>query len=73
MKIRVEPGLFEWLAWYPPESVPEWMTVKELVEAGFNIDEKYEPFVSQTDLLKNCTQENIEQFFARNGYVTRGI
>lgn len=68
LKIKVEPGLFEWLVWYP-EALPNWLTREELVAAGYNIDLEYEPFVSQNDLSE--AQETCEEFYLRSGFVTQ--
>ncbi|XP_066143355.1 ecdysteroid-phosphate phosphatase [Euwallacea fornicatus] len=67
--IKIEPGLFEWMAWYPAEYIPEWMTVPELMEAGFNIDQSYSPLISENELKEN--RENCEQFYLRSAFVTR--
>ncbi|KAH1006289.1 hypothetical protein HUJ05_007038 [Dendroctonus ponderosae] len=69
LAIKVEPGLFEWMAWYPAEHVPDWMTPSELSRAGFNIDEHYVPVVSEKELKDN--RENCEQFYLRSAFVTR--
>ncbi|NXO87306.1 UBS3A protein, partial [Sitta europaea] len=65
VKIRVEPGLFEWTKWEASRAIPDFMTVAELVEASYNIDtsyrgnfplsslvpsESYEDYVSRTAL-----------------------
>ena len=36
----MEPGLFEWLAWYQ-DAMPDFMSDKELAEAGYNIELSY--------------------------------
>lgn len=69
LKIKIEPGLFEWLVWYP-ESLPDWMSVEELIKAGYNIDENYQPFVSEKELRE--TKETCEQFYLRSAFVSRG-
>uniref|UniRef100_A0A672V5Y8 Ubiquitin associated and SH3 domain containing A n=1 Tax=Strigops habroptila TaxID=2489341 RepID=A0A672V5Y8_STRHB len=38
VKIRVEPGLFEWTKWEASRVLPNFMTVTELVEASYKID-----------------------------------
>jgi ubiquitin-associated SH3 domain-containing protein len=70
VKMRLEPGLFEWLAWYQ-NSMPEWMSAEELSEAGFNVDEKWKPFIGSDELQD--TQESREQFYTRNFFVTQCI
>ncbi|XP_066255423.1 ecdysteroid-phosphate phosphatase isoform X2 [Euwallacea similis] len=69
LPIKIEPGLFEWMAWYPAEYIPEWMTVSELTQAGFNIDQSYSPLISEKELKEN--RENCEQFYLRSAFVTR--
>uniref|UniRef100_A0A0K2TCK2 Ecdysteroid-phosphate phosphatase n=2 Tax=Lepeophtheirus salmonis TaxID=72036 RepID=A0A0K2TCK2_LEPSM len=71
LKIHIEPGLFEWLAWYQDGSMPDWMTKDELVEAGFNIDLSYKPYISEDELQD--TQESAENFYVRNCFVTQCI
>lgn len=70
LKINLEPGLFEWLVWYP-ESVPDWITPEELVEAGYNIDTTYKPAVAQSDLVD--THETCEEFYMRSAYVSKNV
>lgn len=70
MPIAIEPGLFEWLAWYP-DSVPDWMSAEELVAAGFNIQTDYEPFVTLAELKDK--RESVEQFYRRSHFLTTSI
>ncbi|KAJ8925704.1 hypothetical protein NQ315_009551 [Exocentrus adspersus] len=69
LKIKIEPGLFEWLVWYP-ESLPDWLTADELIKAGYNIDENYQPFVNEKELRE--AKETCEQFYLRSAVVSRG-
>ncbi|NXH87173.1 UBS3A protein, partial [Edolisoma coerulescens] len=41
VKIRVEPGLFEWTKWEASRAIPNFVTVAELVEASYDIDTSY--------------------------------
>ncbi|KAK4885319.1 hypothetical protein RN001_001590 [Aquatica leii] len=70
LKIKLEPGLFEWLVWYP-ESLPDWLTPEELVTANYNIDLEYKPVVPQTELME--THETCEEFYMRSAFVTQKI
>ncbi|XP_001358792.3 protein UBASH3A homolog isoform X1 [Drosophila pseudoobscura] len=63
-KIKLEPGLFEWMAWYP-SGVPDWLTKNELIEAKYNIDLEYEP-VQPSGELTASLKESTEQFYTRN-------
>ncbi|XP_034131376.1 protein UBASH3A homolog isoform X2 [Drosophila guanche] len=63
-KIKLEPGLFEWMAWYP-SGIPDWLTKSELIEAKYNIDLEYEP-VQPSGELTASLKESTEQFYTRN-------
>ncbi|XP_003823930.4 ubiquitin-associated and SH3 domain-containing protein A isoform X2 [Pan paniscus] len=41
IKIRVEPGVFEWTKWEAGKTTPTLMSLEELKEANFNIDTDY--------------------------------
>ena len=69
-KINIEPGLFEWLAWYQ-NAMPDWMTTEELIQAGYNIETKYKPYISAEELQD--TQESTDQYYTRNFFVTQCI
>lgn len=60
--IKVEPGLIEWLAWYP-NGIPIWMTSEELIKAGFNVDTDYDPIVKAKELP---LKENAAQYYERS-------
>lgn len=62
IEIKVEPGLIEWLAWYP-NGLPTWMTGDELTTAGFNIDKNYQPIIA-VDQLPG--KENAAQYYERS-------
>ncbi|KAK7083298.1 Ubiquitin-associated and SH3 domain-containing protein B [Halocaridina rubra] len=70
MPIKIEPGLFEWLAWYH-DGMPVWMTLDELVDAGFNIDKNYDPLIRKEEVKE--PHESCEQYYGRNAYVTQSI
>ncbi|KAK4297364.1 hypothetical protein Pmani_030215, partial [Petrolisthes manimaculis] len=70
MPLNIEPGLFEWLAWYD-EGMPTWMTADELTTAGYNINHRYDPLIRKEQLLD--TRESCEQFYTRNADVTQSI
>ncbi|XP_065095903.1 ecdysteroid-phosphate phosphatase isoform X2 [Ochlerotatus camptorhynchus] len=69
--IHVEPGLFEWLAWYQ-EGLPEWMSNEELVAADYNIVMDYDP-LTKVDDLKLRLQEGLEEFYQRNSAITEHL
>uniref|UniRef100_A0A1A9UX22 Ecdysteroid-phosphate phosphatase n=1 Tax=Glossina austeni TaxID=7395 RepID=A0A1A9UX22_GLOAU len=69
--IKLEPGLFEWMAWYP-EGVPDWLTKDELTEAKFTIDHDYQPFMT-ISTLNEAIKETTEDFYTRNYQVLRKI
>ena len=69
LKINIEPGLFEWLAWYQDE-MPSWMTAAELTAAGYNVEPGYKPYISSEE-LHDTVQETCGQFFIRNFFITQ--
>lgn len=70
IKMNIEPGIFEWLAWHQ-NAMPDWIGPEELLEAGYNIDCKYKPYISAEELQD--TEETSEQYFTRNFFVTQCI
>lgn len=41
LKMRVEPGLFEWTKWVSGTSLPAWIPPTELAAAHFSVDTTY--------------------------------
>lgn len=60
--MKIEPGLIEWLAWYP-NGIPVWMTSEELINAGFNVDKNYSQIIQAKDLP---LKENAAQYYERS-------
>lgn len=60
--MKIEPGLIEWLAWYP-NGIPVWMTSEELINAGFNVDKNYNQIIQTKDLP---LKENAAQYYERS-------
>ena len=61
VKIRTEPGLYEWLAWCRGK-LPQWLSRDELLAFGMNIDTKYEQFMDTSGFQLN---ESMEQYYLR--------
>uniref|UniRef100_A0A8D1D359 Ubiquitin associated and SH3 domain containing A n=1 Tax=Sus scrofa TaxID=9823 RepID=A0A8D1D359_PIG len=51
VKIRVEPGIFEWTKWEAGKTTPTLMTLEELKEANFNVSMDYRPAFPLASLL----------------------
>jgi len=68
--ITIEPGLFEWLAWYQ-DSMPTFMSPMELEEAGFRLRRDHQPVIDFSELRDR--KESSEQYYARSLYVTQCI
>uniref|UniRef100_H0VNQ5 Ubiquitin-associated and SH3 domain-containing protein A n=1 Tax=Cavia porcellus TaxID=10141 RepID=H0VNQ5_CAVPO len=51
LKIRIEPGIFEWTKWEAGRTGPNFMTQAELREAGFSVDLDYRPAFPLSSLL----------------------
>src|SRR5207245_1544334 len=58
--IKVELALFEWTGFYR-EGMPTWLSLRELKNAGFNIDEGYETFLQRDQLREFEPTENYYQ------------
>ena len=75
LPIHVEPGLFEWLAWYQ-DAMPDFMTDSELAAAGYNIQLSYKPYISAEELrdsqLNGCV-ESCEAYYTRSFFVTQCV
>ncbi|XP_040842590.1 ubiquitin-associated and SH3 domain-containing protein A isoform X1 [Ochotona curzoniae] len=62
IKIRVEPGIFEWTRWEASKTVPTLMTLEELREADFNVDTSYRPAFALSSL---APAESYEHYMDR--------
>ncbi|XP_076975094.1 ubiquitin-associated and SH3 domain-containing protein A isoform X2 [Tamandua tetradactyla] len=62
MKIRVEPGIFEWTKWEGGKIIPSVMTLAELREANFNVDPDYRPAFPLSSLTP---AESYNEYVAR--------
>ncbi|XP_061048819.1 ubiquitin-associated and SH3 domain-containing protein A isoform X1 [Eubalaena glacialis] len=51
IKIRVEPGIFEWTKWEAGKTTPTLMTLEELREADFHVSMDYRPAFPLPSLL----------------------
>ncbi|XP_060054792.1 ubiquitin-associated and SH3 domain-containing protein A [Erinaceus europaeus] len=51
LKIRVEPGIFEWTKWETGKALPTLMSPEELREAGFSVSPDYRPALALSSLL----------------------
>lgn len=71
LQMCVEPGLFEWLIWHK-NLFPKWLTLDELLEAGFNVNRSYEPIVPASTLTEDCS-ETIDQFYDRSTVLTQTV
>jgi len=66
VKIHVEPGLYELFI----GAIPDWMTPKELVNAGYNVALDYVPFISSDGLSPG---ESCDEYYNRSHLVTQGL
>lgn len=68
--IALEPGLFEWLAWYT-DAMPQFMTPKEMTEAGFRLKDDHQYFVDFSELTDR--RESAEQYYMRSHYIVQSV
>ena len=69
VQIRVEPGLFEWMAWCQ-NFVPSWMPVPDLAAAGLRVDMDYKPIYPQSQL---DLKEKVVDYYKRSSRIVRDI
>ncbi|NWR31751.1 UBS3A protein, partial [Tachuris rubrigastra] len=70
VKIRVEPGLFEWTKWEASKVIPNFMTVAELAEASYNVDTTYRGNFPLSSLVPS---ESYEDYLSRSSVVMKHI
>ncbi|NXA11367.1 UBS3A protein, partial [Sapayoa aenigma] len=70
IKIRVEPGLFEWTKWEASKVIPNFMTVAELAEASYSIDTSYRGNFPLSSLVPS---ESYEDYLSRSSVVIKQI
>uniref|UniRef100_A0A8C3KUI2 Ubiquitin-associated and SH3 domain-containing protein A n=1 Tax=Chrysolophus pictus TaxID=9089 RepID=A0A8C3KUI2_CHRPC len=70
VKIRVEPGLFEWTKWEASRVIPNFMTLTELTEASYNVDTSYRGNIPLSSLVPS---ESYEEYVSRSSAVIKEI
>ncbi|XP_052530073.1 ubiquitin-associated and SH3 domain-containing protein A [Tympanuchus pallidicinctus] len=70
VKIRMEPGLFEWTKWEASRVIPNFMTLTELTEASYNIDTSYRGIIPLSSLVPS---ESYEEYVSRSSAVIKEI
>lgn len=70
IKIRVEPGLFEWTKWVSGTSLPNWIPPTELPADNFSLDTTYRPHFPVSKLT---VSESYDTYISRSFQVTREI
>ena len=69
VSIKVEPGLFEWLSWYPPSKRPVFLTTQQLIDNGFNVDTSYEAVIPHQQLFAKET-ESLSDYYDRSHFLS---
>uniref|UniRef100_A0A8C4DXG6 Ubiquitin associated and SH3 domain containing Bb n=1 Tax=Dicentrarchus labrax TaxID=13489 RepID=A0A8C4DXG6_DICLA len=70
LKVRVEPGLFEWTKWVSGNSLPAWIPPTDLAAAHFSVDTTYRPLIP---ISKLTVSEPYENYMSRSYQVTKDI
>lgn len=60
--INIEPGLFEWLSWYPHPKRPTFMSPADLASAGYPINLSYVPLITQKEIETKENESLIEYY-----------
>lgn len=63
VRIRVEPGLFEFMAWY--DNLPAFLSNEELLAAGYPVDASYNPMVTNDQLVQDYKNETVTDSLER--------
>ena len=66
LKIKVEPALFEWMAWCR-NTLPKFMTVDELSDYGLKVDRAYNPYYSFAQF--NLYEKTDEYYYRTHSFV----
>lgn len=67
LKIRVEYGLFEWLAWCQ-KGIPKWLSIQEMSAFGLRIDTSYKPLILPD---KFNLKERVDDYYRRTAELTK--
>uniref|UniRef100_A0A8C7KTE5 Ubiquitin associated and SH3 domain containing Bb n=1 Tax=Oncorhynchus kisutch TaxID=8019 RepID=A0A8C7KTE5_ONCKI len=70
LKIRVEPGLFEWTKWVSGSSLPAWIPPTDLAASHFSVDTTYRPLIP---ICKLRVSESYDTYVSRSYQVTKDI
>ncbi|XP_072548242.1 ubiquitin associated and SH3 domain containing Bb [Salminus brasiliensis] len=70
LRIRVEPGLFEWTKWVSGSSLPAWITPTDLAAANLSVDTTYRPHIA---ISKLSVSESYDTYMSRSYKVTKDI
>uniref|UniRef100_A0A4W5QBV6 Ubiquitin associated and SH3 domain containing Bb n=1 Tax=Hucho hucho TaxID=62062 RepID=A0A4W5QBV6_9TELE len=70
LKIRVEPGLFEWTKWVSGSSLPAWIPPTDLAVSHFSVDTTYRPLIP---ISKLSVSESYDTYMSRSYQVTKDI
>lgn len=70
VKIKVEPGLFEWTKWVSGTSLPAWIPPADLAAANLSVDTTYRPHIPVSKLT---VSESYDTYISRSFQVTREI
>uniref|UniRef100_A0A4W4GF65 Ubiquitin associated and SH3 domain containing Bb n=1 Tax=Electrophorus electricus TaxID=8005 RepID=A0A4W4GF65_ELEEL len=70
LRIRVEPGLFEWTKWLSGSSLPAWIPTTDLAAANLSVDTTYRPRIPVSKLN---VSESYDTYMTRSYKVTKDI
>ncbi|NXD01828.1 UBS3B protein, partial [Certhia familiaris] len=70
LKIRIEPGLFEWTKWVSGSTLPAWIPPVDLAAATLSVDTTYRPHIPVSKLV---VSESYDTYISRSYQVTKEI